>query len=185
MKKYLPIYLYGFSIILAGIFLFSSAYNSFKEVNVIIGYMVTIGAGFAFTAAMINQRKQVQFAYHNLHAMVMVVFGIFILLFCYTMDKLLSATSYLFIFYAVSEITFCSWIFNLRQKVVFKILFIRIILGLGIGIETVITMYFTTFQLESFGILFTLIGINILLYVPIMKGNESSEVENVIQKQQT
>jgi hypothetical protein len=185
MKKYLPIYLYGFSIILAGIFLFSSAYSSFKEVNIIIGYMVTIGAGFAFTAAMINQRKQVQFAYHNLHAMVMVVFGIFILLFCDTMDKLLSATSYLFIFYAVSEITFCSWIFNLRQKVVFKILFIRIILGLGIGIGTVVTMYFTTFQLESFGILFTLIGINILLYVPIMKGNESSEVENVIQKQQT
>jgi hypothetical protein len=58
-------------------------------------------------------------------------------------------------------------------------------LGLGIGIGTVITMYFTTFQLESFGVLFTLIGINILLYVPIMKGKESSEVENVIQKQQT
>lgn len=184
MKKYIPIYLYGISIILAGIFLFSSAYNSFKEVNVIIGYMVTIGAGFAFTAAMINQKKQVQFAYHNLHALVMLAFGVFILLFCETIEKLLSAISYLFIFYAFSEIIFCSWIFNLRQKVVFKILIIRVILGFAIGIGTVVSIYFTTFQLEIFGLLFILIGINILLYVPIMKGKESNEMENAIQNPQ-
>jgi len=182
MKKYLPIYLYGFSIILAGIFLFNSAYSSFKEVNIIIGYMVTIGAGFAFTAAMINHRKQVQFAYHNLHALVMLVYGIFILTFCDTMEKLLSATSYLLIFYAVSEIIFCSWIFNLRQKVVFKVLLIRVALALAIGIGTVISIYYTTFQLEIFGVLFIFIGINILLYVPIMKGKETSAIENFYQK---
>lgn len=176
MRKYITVYLYGLSIITAGIFLTSSAYSSFKEFNIIIGYIITIGSGFAFTAAMISQRKQVQFAYHNLHALIMLVYGIFILLFCDTVDKLLSATSYLFIFYAVSEIIFCSWLFNLSQKVVFKILFIRIFLGLAIGIGTVVSLYFTTFQTEIFGILFIFVGINILFYVPVMKGHESTMI---------
>jgi hypothetical protein len=182
MKNYLSIYLYGASIILAGVLLTISAFSSYKNIVLTLGITLTAGSLFAFIAAFSIERKQVQFAYHNLHALVMLVYGIFILTFCETMDKLLSATSYLFIFYAVSEIIFCSWIFNLRQKVVFKILLIRVALGLAIGIGTVVSIYFTTFQLESFGVLFIFIGINILLYVPIMKGKETRVMENVHHK---
>jgi|UPI00047A274B hypothetical protein len=68
---------------------------------------------------------------------------------------------------------FCNWLFNLENKVQFKILFIRLFLGLTVGIGTVVLMnYFIldkTIVMEGYGILLAAIDFNVLLYVPIMK----------------
>lgn len=122
MKKYLPIYLYGMIIILQGIFFLFSGYNTFKMINITTGITLTFGGVLAFAAAFSRQGKQVQFAYHQLHALAMLVYGIAILLFCNTIEKLISFTAVLFIFYSFSEIIFCNWLFNLGQKVIYKIL---------------------------------------------------------------
>lgn len=169
MKKYLPIYSYGVLIILSGIFLLFSKNSTFNMFKFTLGITLTVGAIFAFIASLSRQRIQIRFAYHEMHALAMLVYGVSILLFCNTFEKIISFSSFLFIFYAFSEIIFCNWIFNLAQKVVFKIVIIRLLLGLVIGIGTIVAMNYTEFTLEIFGVLFIMIGINIILYVPVMK----------------
>jgi hypothetical protein len=85
-------------------------------------------------------------------------------------------TSFIFLFYAFSEIIFCSWLLNLGRKIVFEILGIRAALGLLVGVGTVVAMYHEEYTLRLFGGLFVLIGINTILYVPIMKINRSDEL---------
>jgi uncharacterized membrane protein HdeD (DUF308 family) len=179
MKKYLPIYLYGAIIMLAGVFLIFSKNSTFNVIKLSLGLTLTVAAILAFIAALSRQRKQVQFAYHEMHALAMMGYGISILLFCNSSEKLISFTAFLLIFYTFSEIIFCNWLFNLAQKVVYKILFIRLILGLAIGIGTIISMNFSGSTLEGFGVLFIMVGINIVLYVPIMKVTEFNESETV------
>ena len=171
MKKHLPIFLYGSIIILVGVFLLFSENSSFQIIKITLGISLIVGAIFAFITAFSRQRQQVQFAYHEMHALAMLAYGISLILLCNSSEKLIAFTSFLFIFYAFSEIIFCNWLFNLAQKVVFKILAIRALLGLLIGIGTVLAMNYTEFTIQIFGAMFILVGINIILYVPVMKAN--------------
>lgn len=175
MNKYIPIYLYGAIIILEGIFLMLSKTSAINIIQPTLGITLTIGGILAFIAAFSRQRKQVQFAYHEMHALAMMVYGVSILLFCDTYDKIIFLTSFLFIFYAFSEIIFCIWLFNLAQKVSFKILIVRVLLGFAIGIGTVFAMNYSDFTLEIFGVLFIMVGTNIILYVPVMKEDQFHE----------
>jgi len=156
-------------------FLFISENYKFPEVRYFLGISLTTGSMFAFIAAQLVKRKKVQYAYHELHALAMIVYGISLILFCDTSEKLISNTSFLFIFYALSEIILCNWLFNMKQKVVLKIILIRALLGLGIGIGAITIMNYTEIKIEALGILFILVGINIILYIPVMRGNEEKE----------
>jgi uncharacterized membrane protein HdeD (DUF308 family) len=180
MKKYIPIYLYGSIIILVGVFLLFSNKFSFDFIRITLGISLIVGAIFAFITAFSRQRKQVQFAYHEMHALAMLVYSIVVILFCNTSERLESVTAFLFIFYAFSEIIFCNWLFNLAQKVVFKIVVIRSLLGLAIGIGTVVAISYSEIALQIFGLLFIMVGINIILYVPVMKRNQSIEISKEI-----
>jgi len=175
MKKHLPIYLYGTIIILAGAFLLFSANNSFPIIKLTLGIGLTAGAIFAFVAAFMRQRQQVQFAYHEMHALAMLAYGITLVLFCNSLEQLIEFTAFLFIFYAFSEIIFCNWLFNLKQKVVIKIVAVRALLGLVIGIGTIVAMNYPDFTLRQFGVLFILVGINVICYVPVMRVKQSVE----------
>lgn len=175
MKKFLPIYIYGCIVIFEGIFLLFSKNTSFAAINQATGSLVSSGALFAFVAAFSRHRKQIQFAYHEIHALAMLAYGISIFIFCNTIEKVISLTEFLFIFYMLSEVIFCSWLFNLGRKVVFKILIIRLFLGVAVGVGSVLIVNQSTFQLEGLGILFLLVGINILLYVPVLKAEKTTE----------
>jgi uncharacterized membrane protein HdeD (DUF308 family) len=175
MKKYIPIYVYGTIIILSGVILLFSDISNFNGIKYTLGITLTLGAIFAFLAALSRQRKQVQFAYHEMHALTMLVYGISVLAFCNTFDMLVSLTSFLFIFYAFSEIIFCTWLFNLNGKASYKIILVRLLVGLAIGMGTVVGMTLTAYTLEIFGVLFMMVGINIILYVPVMKRDQIDE----------
>ena len=108
-----------------------------------------------------------------MHALTILLYGIYILVFSSTLDKLISITAFLFIFYLFSEIIFCNWLFNLGNKILYKIVVIRTLLGLAIGVGAIVAIKFPSLTLEIFGILFILVGTNIMLYVPVMKDNKS------------
>ncbi len=77
MKKQLTIYLYGISIILCGLFLLFSKNTAFELIKNSLGITLLAGALLAFISAFARERKQVQFAYHEMHAIAMMVYGIF------------------------------------------------------------------------------------------------------------
>ena len=171
MKKSISIYLYGSTITLVGIVLIFSNNLSLRNIQLSLGITLSLGAIFAIAAAFSQYRKQVRFTYHELHALTMIVYGLTILIFGFTIEKLLSFTTFLFIFYSFSEIIFCNWLFNLSQKVAYKIVIVRVLLGMAIGVGTVIALNLPTITLEIFGVLFLMIGINIIFYAPVMESN--------------
>jgi len=172
-KKNLSVYLYGAAIIFAGIFLLYSKYYTFQTIKSITGTTLIVGALLSFISTITSQRKQVAFFYHEMHTWTMLIYGVCVLLVCNKIETLINFTSFLLVFYAFSEIIFCSWLFNLGKKINYKILYVRLFLGLLAGIGVIFTMYNPAinknFILEGFGLLFIIIGINILLYIPIMK----------------
>ncbi len=99
MKKYLPLYLYGSIIILVGLFLLFSENNSFQFIKTTIGISLIVGSIFAFITAFSRQRKHVQFAYHEMHAMSMLAYSVALIFFCNSSEKLISFTFFLFLFY--------------------------------------------------------------------------------------
>jgi hypothetical protein len=178
MKKDIPLYIYCAIIIFEGVFLLFSKDGTFETIKYTTGITLIIGAIFGFFTALSRQRKQVAFSYHETHALAMLVYGISVLLFSNTFESLTSFSAYLFFFYAFSEIIFSNWLFNLENKVVYKTVLIRIFLGTIVGVGTIVIMYYyNTLALQGFGILFIIIGINFLLYIPIMKRHGLKEVE--------
>ncbi len=180
MNKFTSLYLYGAIIIAAGFMLAFSEHITFQVLKFTLGIGLIIGAVLAFLSAISREKRQVQFAYHELHGLAMLVYGTSVLLFCNTLEMILNFTAFLLIFYTFSEIIFCNWLFNLRQKVVYKILFIRLFLGLLTGIGTILSMYFTDINTPLatiiYGIMLFIIGINVITYVPIMKRQELERV---------
>jgi hypothetical protein len=104
-----------------------------------------------------------------------------LLVFCSSFERFTSFTAFLLLFYSFSEIIFCNWLFNLSQRTVFKIIIIRFLLGLAAGFGTVIALNFTSYTLEVYGVLFLLVGINVLLYVPVMKRNVFKELDFTVK----
>ena len=170
MKKHLPIYIYGVIIILEGIFLLFSINYPFQTIKLTLGCSLILGGLLAFIKTLTRQTKQVEFSYHNIHSFSMLIYGISVLLFAYSIESLIYISAFLFMFYTFSEIIFCIWIFNLGKEVVAKIVIIRTLLGLVVGFGTIIILYYLDeYKPQSIvgcGILFIIIGINILLYVP-------------------
>jgi hypothetical protein len=60
--------------------------------------------------------------------------------------------------------------------VVFKIAIVRFPLGIATGIGTVVAMSFPAYTLVGFGILFMMVGLNIMLYAPIMKVHPMNDI---------
>lgn len=173
MKKNLPLYLYGTIIMGEGAMLLFSKESHFENLKYTLGIGLTLGSMLAFLTAFSRQRRPVQFAYHEIHAFTMLVYGLYVLIFCKSLENLTNVTAFLLLFSAFKEIIFCNWLFNLGQKVLFKILVFRLILGLLTGLGTFIALYYQYMNIEwtmkGFGVLFILIGLNVVLYVPLIK----------------
>ena len=78
MKNYFTIYLYGFILFAVGIFIINSEYLALARIRTTLGVSLSIGAILAFSSAYQKPKKQVQVAYHEIHAIAMLVYGIFI-----------------------------------------------------------------------------------------------------------
>jgi uncharacterized membrane protein HdeD (DUF308 family) len=181
MKKYLPIYLYGTIIIIEGLFLLFSTDYSIKMISLTSGIVLILGAVLAFFASFTTSARPVQHKYHKMHSIAMLIYGLLLLVFCSSFERFTSFTAFLLLFYSFSEIIFCNWLFNLSQRTVFKIIIIRFLLGLAAGFGTIIALNFTSYTLEVYGVLFLLVGINVLLYVPVMKRNVFKELDFTVK----
>jgi len=181
MRKNLPLYTYGAILILEGVFLLLSKNSEFQTIKYTMGITLIIGSIFAILTALSRKREQASFQYHEMHALAMLVYGVSVLLFANTLETLTNFSIFLFFFYAFSEIIFCLWIFHLENKVDYKIVLVRVSLGLLVGVGTIVIKHYYNINdaiaLPGYGILFIIIGINILLYIPIMEKNELTKVD--------
>lgn len=173
MNKSTSLYLYATMILVAGVFLIFSHEVNFKYLKFILGISFSVGAFLAFLTALYSQKWQIQYAYHEIHALAMLGYGIVVICFCFTLSSLMYSTVFLLIFYAFSEIIFCNWLFNLGKTMDYKIVFVRLSLGLFVGVATLIALNYSNkdemLVMQWFGVIFIIIAINVFLYVPVIK----------------
>lgn len=186
MKNKFAAYIYGLTIMIGGFFLLFLTFSSFDVIKTTLAVTLIIGAIFAFLTAFSLPKKQVQFAYHEMHALAMLVYSIYLLFFSHNIETFVFSTSFLFIFYTFSEFIFCSWLFNLGNKINYKIAISRVTLGFLIGAATV--LLFNHYDkndaaiLPAFGVLFIIVGLGIVLYLPILKTRSNPQFPKVSNK---
>jgi hypothetical protein len=164
--------------------LFSTRFN-FLDLKNLLGAGITIGSVLAFVTALSRPGKPIQFAYHEMHGLIMLFFGLTVLVFCKNAETLLYCTSFLFMFYAFSEIIFCSWLLKLGQRVVYKIVNIRTLLGILSGFSAVLALSYSetnmNLALMICGSIFVCIGLNVMLYIPVMKRRADYQAKMAFQ----
>jgi uncharacterized membrane protein HdeD (DUF308 family) len=176
MKKNIPLYVYGAIIIGEGLFLILSNSSSLHSIKIPLGFGFILGSVFAFFTAMTRRGQQVQYAYHQIHALSMLAYGLAIIFYADTIEMLIYFTAFLLLFYSISEIAFCNWIFNLGKRVVYNILIVRLVLGFAAGIASVVSLAHHELDIKRsmsiFGAFLILIGINVVFYAPVIKRAE-------------
>jgi hypothetical protein len=186
MIKYISLFVYACAVIALGLLMIFFQNIAFSNLKLTIGVGSIICSILAMITAKTRQPSQVQFAYHELHAFAMFAFGMVVLLLVASFEELNFYLSYLFIFYTFSEVLFCIWLFNLKQKVKYQIVYLRLFLSMMIGIATIVLMSLSakseSFIMLSYGSIFILLGINVLLYNPVMKSYMINQNANSAMK---
>ncbi len=165
--------MHGLLIVASGILTIVFQNESYTFIKYMLFGSLLISAIFGFIAMAKRTKQQVQFAYHELHTLTIVIYAFALLLFGNSFERLTYFTAFLFIFYAFSEIIFCFWLLNIHGRVNLKTLITRFLLGLICGLGTVTVLSYPEWKenlkLIGYGVIFIIIGINIILHKPIMK----------------
>ncbi len=169
MKKYLPVGIYGLLIVCAGIFLIVSKNYNADTTRLSVSSFLISAAVLAFLPTLLKYKEDVQVKYHALHAFAMMFTGLGILFFAHTAGGFIAWLSFLLFYYAVSELIFCNWLFNLREKIDLRVLTIRIAIAFVVGFGTVVSLSRPSGTLVLFGALLIIVGLNLVFYHAIMK----------------
>jgi hypothetical protein len=172
MPRKLSLFLSGMFIIIPGLLLIVLHPAPFETIRFTLIAALVPATILGILTSIKRYREHVQFVYQEIHTIGLLIYVIAIAAFCYSFENLNKYSIFLFMFYAVSEIIFCSLLFNLKGKVIINSLIIRIALSFIIGIGATIIVstqeILQTTKLIGFGVVFALMGINALLYQPIM-----------------
>jgi hypothetical protein len=173
MTKYVSLKIYGGFILIAGLSLIIFPYF-LSEIKIdFVAICMLISALFAFITAYKSQHKQSRFKYHEIHGVGMTLYGIAILLSTFYDYNFLQITAFYFIYYGLAEMIFCFLLFNLRSIIGVKILIIRVLTGIVIYVVAGMLMFYIDsykpYAIFGDGILFIIIGIHTIFYLPIVK----------------
>jgi len=182
IRREISLLLYGSLIILSGLLLLFLQNASLEWVKYTVAGCMFPAALFALLTALSRNKQHTQFAYHEMHAIALLAFAVAVLFFCPSFSRFSYFTASLLLFYTFSEITFSIWLFNLKRGINPPVLITRLALGLLAGIGPVILLAHTAstneVKLMTIGLLFIVIGINILLYRPVMKAFQIPDFQN-------
>jgi hypothetical protein len=172
MSRKVSLFLSGVFILIPGILLIVLYQSTFETIRYVLLAFLAPSAILSLITAIKRYREQIQFVYHEIHALALLIYVVALFGFCTKFEQLNKYSVFLFMFYAVSEIIFCSLLFNLKGKVILNTLILRIAFSFIIGIGTTIIVstqeILQTTKLMGYGVVFILMGINSLLYRPIM-----------------
>jgi hypothetical protein len=179
MNKKSYLVLQGVFFLLTGFLLILMAGESLQTIKYILlgGLTPSMILGVLTAAKRIN--KHIEFTYQIIHVFGISCYLLSLIFFCSNFDQLNNYTSIFFMFYAFSEIIFCNYLFNSNEHIKSNILLTRIVIGLICGIGSVVIFSLPdtnqAFKLIGNGIIFSIIGINILIFRPILK-NETPAI---------
>jgi hypothetical protein len=159
-------------IVLAGISLLIRSDSNIEIHAKIVAVAILVSAIVAGIVVLKTKINKIQSRYHSLHAVGLLLYGIAIIFYKKTNSDFSDLTALFFIFYGLSEIIFCFSLFNLKAQISVYQLIIRLTLGLLFFLSSTVMMGlrhpYQSIELVSAGIIFIIIGIEVVLTIPIV-----------------
>jgi uncharacterized membrane protein HdeD (DUF308 family) len=180
MNKYQSLKLYGFLIVVAGLLLLSFQYSTFAFVQYAVAFSLIVSAIFALITAYKNQNVQIRYKYHELHALGMLCYGVALLFYAVDIPSFLTATSFFFIYYGMTELIFCFQLLNDRAILSLEVLIIRFVMGFAIYLGAPIILHFAAsnqiISMRAYGIMFLISGIHVILFQTVLKNMDKQGI---------
>ncbi len=171
MTKSQSLFIYGTSIIAAGIVFFIFQMNAEFPIYPILIMLMSIGFVFALITSLKNGHQMVSRLYHLIHAIAFGLYLVSLIVIENTFTNIVNVSSLFFLIYGLTELMFCFQLLNKKLNLKPNILFFRIVLGFIISLGSVVFVSvfdsYQDFSLVGYGTLFLITGISILLFTTI------------------
>jgi hypothetical protein len=134
----------------------------------------------AFITAYKCHKLQVPLNYHLLHAICLAIYGFAIILYSESVESFLNISAFFILYYGISEIIFGLQLLMLKASVSFKIIAIRLVVGLIIGFGAVLILT-TSFHSQigailGEGVVFIIMGLNLLISKTVLRQLEVPKI---------
>ncbi len=132
------LYVYGLLIVAAGLLIVFLRNSPIAQLKPWLVAALLGSALFALATVGLSRTNHVRFIYHEIHALAMIAFSIALMFFIGSTATFVLVTAFFLLFYFISELIFCSWLFNLGLKIRMYILLQRLMVGAVVGMTAVV-----------------------------------------------
>jgi hypothetical protein len=186
MTKYTSLYIYALLLMVSGFVLLGLVESPYKLMTETFFIVILLTAAFAGITSFYCKPYQVPMNYHGMHAIGLLLYGISILMLTEDLEKFYVFTVFYLLYYGIAEIIFGLQMLLQKDKMIFRVVAIRLAIGFFIAL-TVVGLYISSGKyvnlinaIKMIGVLFILSGINLLFYKDVLK--KLYQKENIITK---
>lgn len=174
MTKYVTLYIYALLMIISGIALIGLIESPFRLMLETFCTILILGAVFSGITSYKCNRNQVPMNYHALHGVGLLVYSIALLMFAQEQIQFFNITIFYLLYYGIAELIFGLQMLLQKDKMLFNIIAVRLIIGFVIAVTAVglyisLDHYINLMNANKLtGLLFILSGVNLFFFKTVL-----------------
>jgi uncharacterized membrane protein HdeD (DUF308 family) len=175
MTKYNALFMYAILLMISGFVLIGLVGSSFQLLSETFFFTIILSAIFASVTAFKCRPDQVPLNYHAIHSIGLALYGLSFLMLAKDKETFYLFTVFYLLYYGIAELIFGIQMLLQKDKMLFRIIAIRLIIGFVISI-TVIGLYISLNKyieldnaIKIIGVLFILAGVNLIFFKTVLK----------------
>ena len=167
--------MYAILLMISGFVLIGLVETTYKLLSETFFFTIILSAAFASVTAFKCKQDQVPLNYHALHAIGLLLYGLSFLILAQDFDKFYLYTIFYLLYYGLAELIFGIQMLLQKDKMLFRVIVIRLAIGFTIAI-TAVGLYISLHKyiemknaIKVIGGLFILSGVNLILFKTVLK----------------
>ena len=189
MNKNATLYIYTMLLMISGIILIAMVQSPYTIFINTFFITILLSGLFALVAAYNHRSYQVPLKYHALHAVGLLIYGIAVLTLTEDLNHFFFITVFYLLYYGLAELVFGLQMLLQKDKMLFRIIVVRLALGFSVGLVVVglfisLDKYVNlTNSIKIIGALFIVTGINLFIFKEVLK--KLYQKDHVLTKEDT
>ncbi len=182
MSKYNALYIYAILLIISGFVLIGLVESSYKLLSETFFFTIILGALFASVTAFKCKSDQVPLNYHAIHSIGLALYGLSFFMLAKDLQTLYLFSVFYLLYYGIAEIIFGIQMLLQKDKMLFRIIAVRLGIGFvisltSVGIYISLNKYIDIINsIKIIGVLFMLAGVNLFFFKSVLKSLYQKEV---------
>lgn len=174
MTKYNTLFIYAVLLMISGFVLIGLVEGAYKLLSETFFFIIMLCVVFASITSFKCKPDQVPLNYHALHAIGLLLYGLFFMMLANDLQKFFQFTIFYLLYYGIAELIFGLQMLLQKDKMLFRIIAIRLIIGFTIAIVAIglfisLDKYVNLINaLKIIGVLFMLSGVNLFFFKSVL-----------------